>query len=359
MLTLRYFPSSASIARRYNRRIFIIYIHILTSFYSHLSKKTYLCNVKHIFIINPNAGKNDATIQLEKQLSDFQRTLDYEIYHVEGNAGTMRRYVAQRCQQSPQEQLRFYACGGDGTLKEVMNGMVGQPNAQLACYPCGSGNDYVKYFAPVASFLDLQALVEGTPTPVDITRVEALIDGKMQTHHSINVVNFGLEAQVCRHMEQIRRKPLIGGKNAYTTAIVMAVLHGLRNHCSLKADGEPFHSGAYTLCTVAHGRYVGGQYLCAPRSANNDGLAELCLVKPLSLLRLPFLIGAYAKGIHLDDKRFKKLIRYRRATDIELWGDPMWLCLDGDLIRSSRFHLTVVPQAISFVVPANAKKSVQ
>ncbi len=316
-----------------------------------MSKKVYLCSVKHIFIVNPNAGRNDATEHLGKQLRSLSHPIEYEIYHVAGSAGTMRHYVAQRCMQSPEEQLRFYACGGDGTLKEVMNGLVGQPNAQLACYPCGSGNDYVKYFGPVDAFLDLPSLIAGTVTPVDITRVETVIDGKEETHYSINVVNFGVEAQVCRHMEQVRRKPLIGGKNAYTTAIVMAVVHGLRHHCSLKADGELFHSGDYTLCTVANGRYVGGQYLCAPRSVNNDGLAELCLVRPVALWRLPFIIGAYAKGIHLEDKRFRKLINYRRATEIELWGQPMWVCLDGDLIRSSQFHISVIPQAISFVVP--------
>ena len=111
--------------------------------------------MKHIFVVNPGAGKGMTAPELDTKLKELE--IEYEIYETVA-AKDATRYVRERCESG--EELRFYACGGDGTLKEVMEGTVGFSNASLSCYPVGSGNDFVKCFGGKERFLNLEKLSE-------------------------------------------------------------------------------------------------------------------------------------------------------------------------------------------------------
>ena len=84
----------------------------------------------------------------------------------------------------------LYACGGDGTANEVLHGLIGFENASMTCYPCGSGNDYVKYYGGAEKFLDIEALLAGEEHRVDVMR--------MGHRYAINVINFGFDTAVAR-----------------------------------------------------------------------------------------------------------------------------------------------------------------
>lgn len=323
-----------------------------TPFFCHIEKRMYLCSVKHLFILNPDAGKKDHTAEIERQITTYSQHIDYEIYRIDGRPGTMRRYVNDYCIDHPNQPTRFYACGGDGTLKEVASGIVGHPQAQLACYPCGSGNDYVKYYGGQERFLNLPNLIQGTPSPVDIFHIEAQTAQGVEDHYAINIVNFGFDAAVCNTMINVRRKPIIGGRNAYTTGVVYALMHARKNECRIEVDGQLINDAPFLLCTIANGQYVGGSYRCAPRSVNNDGVADLCMVRPVSLLRFVTLIRAYALGRHLDDPRFAPHIHYCRGKKFVLSNpEPFWVTLDGDMILTTHCSIEEMPQAVQFIIP--------
>ncbi len=303
--------------------------------------------MKHIFIYNPIAGQDSrAAIEvLKEKMKAHDGELAYEFYPTKSQ-GDATVYVRHRCQNAPEEQLRFYACGGDGTANEVLHGLVGFENASMTCYPCGSGNDYVKYYGGAEKFWDIEALLCGTERRVDIMRVGH--------RYSLNVTNFGFDTAVARTMTQVRHKKLIGGRNAYTTGIVKALFTSMRNRCVVSVDGEVLNEkGEILLCTVANGKYVGGAYCCAPNSLNDDGLLEICLVKPLSRLTLVKLIGVYKEGKHLGDPRFKDLIVYRRGKRVDVKApEGFGLTLDGEIVDQSEFSIEICPGALRFVVPA-------
>ena len=98
--------------------------------------------MKHIFILNPAAGKSDQTPRFTQDIERIcgARGLDYEIC-VSKAPGDCRA-LARRAAESGQE-VRLYACGGDGTLNEVVCGMAGFENAAVTHYPGGSGNDSI------------------------------------------------------------------------------------------------------------------------------------------------------------------------------------------------------------------------
>ena len=303
--------------------------------------------MKHIFIYNPVAGHDTtaAGAVLQEKMHEYDGKLSYEFYATKA-AGDATVYVRARCEAEPDEQLRFYACGGDGTANEVLHGMIGAKNASMTCYPCGSGNDYVKYYGGASRFLNVDALLAGEEREVDVMRIGH--------RYSLNVTNFGFDTAVARTMSHVRHKAIIGGKNAYTTGIVKALIANMKSDCTVWVDGEQINEGKILLCTVANGRYVGGAYCCAPYSENDDGLLEVCLVKPISRARLVSLIGVYKTGKHLDDDRFKDIVTYRRGREVKVVASKDFAyTLDGEIVPSTDFTIEVVPHAIRFVVPAS------
>lgn len=299
--------------------------------------------MKHIFVINPNAGKEDATQIITNKIAALERDIDHQIY-VTQSPGDATHFVRTWCQQHPDTPVRFYACGGDGTLNEVVSGAVGHPHSQVTVHASGSGNDYIKYYGSQDDFQDLNRLIDGTPHPVDVMRVN--------DRHSINVCNFGFDAMVCKTMNDVRRKPLIGGSNAYTTGILRNVFTHRHSHCRILVDGQPFHDGKMLLCTLSNGRYVGGNYKCAPLSLNDDGLLEISLFLPLPLLRLATLINSYSTGQHIHRKDIDKLMKYRQGRLVEMQStQPFYLSVDGELLHSSHYQVENLHHAITFVSP--------
>lgn len=259
------------------------------------------------------------------------------------------KYAREYC-ESTKEELRFYACGGDGTIKEVAEGIIGCEHASMSVYPIGSGNDFVKYFGGSDGFLNLEALTNADDTKTDIIHI---ICGEGDDAYSLNVCNFGFEAYVASVMGKVRRKPLIGGKNAYTTGIIAGIFGAMKTKGEIYADGELINpSGTFILGTAANGGYVGGGYNCAPRADVCDGLLEVCVIKPVSIITLARLIGVYKAGNHLEDKRFEKYLTYRRAKCVEVKGKkPFPICLDGEIIYTKHFSATAEQNAIRFAAP--------
>ena len=298
--------------------------------------------MKHVFIINPAAGKADSTDMIVHQLLKIE-DLDYQVY-VTRVPGDATEYIKTTCSENPDVQYRFYACGGDGTINEVANGVIGFSNAQMTAYPVGSGNDYVKYFGGKDRFMDLTKLVDGEEVMVDVLKVG--------DRYALNAVHFGFDTVVLKTMIDVKRKPVIGGKNAYYTGVIKGLFSGLNNKCLIKADGKPVNDGSYMLCTVCNGTHVGGSFNCAPRSLIDDGLAEVCCFSVVPRLKIPFLIGKYMKGTHLDDEKCQKYITYTRARVVELEApEVMEISVDVEHVAGQHFVIEDLEKAIRFVIP--------
>ena len=101
--------------------------------------------MKHLFIVNPVAGGKDRTPEVAAQAEAVLGAagLDCEIYVTKApmDAVDKIREEAKTC-----DDLRVFACGGDGTLNECVNGAALLPNVSVTCYPGGTGNDFIKAF---------------------------------------------------------------------------------------------------------------------------------------------------------------------------------------------------------------------
>lgn len=299
--------------------------------------------MKHVFVVNPKAGGEDRSTYIARKLQNIDTETEIYVSQAPRDA---TRYVAEQCRTATDDGIRFYACGGDGTLNEVVTGICSGSwsiPVEVSCYPCGSGNDYIKYW-PQTDFTDLQALITATAVPVDVMRVG--------DRCCINTLNFGFEAEVCRTMADVRRKPFIGGRMAYTTGIVKSLATSRKNYCRINVDGQAWFDGVMLLASLANGIYAGGGYRCAPRAINNDSLLEVMAIRPLSLKRFAMMIGHYEHGEHLDRPDLKDVIQYCRGQRVTIESDhPFHIAIDGELLSGTHFEVENMHQKVLFAIP--------
>ena len=301
--------------------------------------------MRHYFIVNPCSGPADCTPQVKKALEGFRGQFDFEVYATKA-PGDATRFVREMCEKY-QEPLRFYACGGDGTLNEVVNGAALQKHAAVGCFPCGSGNDFVKYFGGKQHFADIGAVLAAPAKSIDVMKVN--------DKFCVNVANTGFESKVAHRMIRFRRFAFFTSQRAYYPAIVMTLFDGMHNKCRITADGEKIFDGDMLLCTMANGEYEGGSFRAAPRASVMDGLMEVCAVKSLSIFKVPKAIGQYQRGEHLDSEYLKPYIVYRRARQVIVEADtPFLMALDGEIHSGNRFVVDLIPGGLNFIVPHGA-----
>lgn len=296
--------------------------------------------MKHVFVVNPKAGQGVDPADIEAKLRNTD--VDWELYVTKSRLDAVR-FVRERCASG--ERLRFYACGGDGTINEVARGMIGFENASMTCVPVGSGNDFVKCCGGQDVMLDIDALVHSGEKPIDVIKVE--------DRHCVNACHFGFDTAVARTMNNIKTKKIIGGKNAYVSGVVKALVCNMKTKGTIIADGEKLGGDEFLLCTVTNGQYVGGMFRCAPRAEIDDGLLEVCYVKPVSRLTFIKLVSKYKNGEHLDDPHFADMLIYRRCKKVEvIAGEDFAVSLDGEMFETEHFTAEVMPKAINFASPA-------
>ena len=288
--------------------------------------------MKHLFIVNPCAGSKNLSDAIASKLA----TLDIEAeIHVTQREKDATEYVKDYCRQQPDEPLRIYAF----------------ENVSVGCYPCGSGNDYVKYWQGV-DFHDLKALTEAPSVEVDVMKVRYQSDSGLEVRYALNTLNFGFEAEVCRAMDEMRRKPLLGGKMAYPSGILKSLFSGRHNPCRITVDGELWYKGDLMLASLANGRYEGGGFHSAPRSLNDDGWIEATAIRPISIVRFASIIGSYKNGTYLDRKKLQNIVSYRRAKHLLIESDhPFYIGIDGELLHGNHFEIENLPRALRFAVP--------
>ena len=301
--------------------------------------------MKHLVIFNNAAGEGHAKEYLPNVEYSFEG-LDYEIHLTQrpGEATTfLKTYLANY-----KEPIRVYACGGDGTIYECVNGVYGHSNVELAVYAIGTGNDFVKMYGGKEKFSDLIKIIKGEAVEIDLTKIKS--DVSTAPYYSINVINFGFDAIVGAVGNLYKEQ---GKKDPYSKALLPAILRGRFNKINVYADGEKISKKKMLLCTLAQGQYVGGKFHCAPRSNNTDGLIDICLLHTMSLFGFLGILNPYTEGKHFDLPKYASKVVYRQAKTVKFDADKEFdVCVDGEMIRGKSFDVEILPKALKFVVPA-------
>ena len=203
--------------------------------------------MKHLFIINPAAGSYNRTDEYSEAIHKIcrARKLDYEV-RVSTAPGECTRIAREAAGTG--EELRIYACGGDGTLNEVAAGAAGFDNAAITVYSGGSGNDFVKIFDEPKAFFDLHRLMDADEAVFDLIRCNEDL--------SLNICSVGLDARIGTDVSNYKRLPLLHGFRAYAASTVVNVVRGIGEHYVVQI-GEERLDDEFTFICVCNGRYHG------------------------------------------------------------------------------------------------------
>jgi diacylglycerol kinase (ATP) len=296
--------------------------------------------VRHLFIINPAAGKFDHTEVFTKAIDAAckPRGLDYEIC-ISAAPGDCRN-LARRAAESG-EEVRLYACGGDGTLNEVVCGAAGFPNAAVTHYPGGSGNDWIKVFSDPAAFRDIDRLLDGDEAKFDLIRFGGT--------YALNILSVGLDARIGTEIAKYKRIPGVTGSGAYIISAVVNLLKGLSAHFSVTLDGEAPIDGDKTLICACNGRWYGGGFNPVPDAEPDDGLLDVLMVDKVSLFKAAGVIGRYKKGRW---RELPEIIAHRRCKTVRILCDrPTVVNVDGEAVKETDVQIELAPQALRFFYP--------
>ena len=293
----------------------------------------------HLFIINPAAGSRDRTKQYSVAIHEIctARNLDYRI-EVSSAPGECRRIAREAAQSG--ETYRIYACGGDGTLNEVVSGAAGCDNVAVSVFSGGSGNDFVKLFSEPGAFFDLERLLDAEEATFDLIRCN--------DDFSLNICSVGLDARIGTDVANYKRIPLLSGFRAYAVSTVVNVFRGIAEHYVVEIDGETI-DGNHTLICACNGRYYGGGFNPVPDADPTDGLLDVLLIKEVSRLQVAQVIGKYKDG---KFRELPQLVRHFKTDRMKIRCDrPTAINLDGELRVADTVEISIAKEKIRFFYP--------
>ncbi len=300
--------------------------------------------MRHLFLLNPAAGKTDRTAEYREKIDRAFAGLDYEIT-VSGHKGD----IAARAHAAALtgEPIRIYACGGDGTLNEAVTGIVGFPNAAVTSLTAGSGNDFVRNFSETAPFADPARFLDVDEALFDLVRCGG-------DHYSLNVCSMGFDARIGTQIDRYKRLPLVTGSGAYVISILVNLIRGVHRPYTIEVDGETI-SGEQSLICICNGRWYGGGFHPVPSAELDDGLLDVLIVRAVSRLTVAAVIGKYKNGRFAE---YPDIIRHIRCRSLRIRCEAEEdINLDGELIFRRDVTFAIAEEKIRFFFPKGLRFS--
>lgn len=303
-------------------------------------------NVRHLFIVNPAAGKKDISSKIAHFAVEAAENLGAEhTVHITECPGDAVSYIRAFLNEHSDDFVRVYACGGDGTLNEAVNGVFGFDNAAVGSVPTGSGNDFIKTITerPKEAFLSFSDMMTG-----DIRRIDALrIDDRI----SINIISTGFDAATAKGMHTFKRLPLVSGSAAYCFALIKALFTARHNHYRFELDGQELEGaeGDYLFAIAANGRWYGGGFKAAPLADLSDGKIDFIYIRTVSIFKFLKLVGVFRKGEHLARLPIAKMRRCEKLKIIT--GKTVDVNIDGEIAEGKDVEISIVKNALNLIIP--------
>lgn len=299
--------------------------------------------MRHVFIVNPAAGKKDSTEKLVAHIHTLCKAagMEYVLMRTEAK-GDATELTARYVQDGA--PTRFYACGGDGTLSEVVQAAAGFDHVAVTNIPKGTGNDFLKLFGPEnrKRFNDISALAAGPQAAFDLMDCNGVL--------GLDVICAGVDARIARDVHRYDAMPLVKGMGAYIMSLAVNILFkGISRPMRVTMGEERWNEPISILC-ICNGRHYGGGFMPVGEAMPDDGVLDALLVPHVTRRTFLRLVGKYAKGQYA---RYPDLIRpYHGPGPILFEADePITLCVDGEIMESRAFRVALSEKKVNFFYP--------
>jgi YegS/Rv2252/BmrU family lipid kinase len=306
---------------------------------------------KVFFILNPAAGSGKS-LDILPTIAPACKDLgvDFEI-HRTVSAGDAHNFVRNKTKQAKQEKapIRFFACGGDGTVNEVLNGFMGSrySKAELAIIPVGSGNDFVRNLGSGQAIKDVKTMLLAPVKAIDVLKYE--LSGNKKGY-ALNVINMGFDAEAASKMQDYKGG-LIRGTAAYIAGVSNVLTRQPSIQLEINIDGEEKISGKMLLAGVANGAYSGGGFHGMPEAIIDDGYLDVLTVDYISRLKFVSLVSKYYAGEHLKEPKLRDIVHHFRGETVQIKAESdITLAIDGEIVKSDILNVEVRKKAVKIAV---------
>ncbi|PIS42738.1 MAG: hypothetical protein COT24_01950 [Candidatus Kerfeldbacteria bacterium CG08_land_8_20_14_0_20_40_16] len=289
---------------------------------------------KYYFIVNPKAGERRKLSHLSEIQSFCQgRNLKYETVLTKQpkEATNLARKAAHRFEV-------IVAVGGDGTINEVVNGIV-DSSAILGTIPIGSGNDFAKEIGLSRNLKkDLKILLEGKIKEVDLGLVN-------NQYYFINGLGVGFDGEAASRVRKFTK--YISGYPAYLMAVLRTLATYKFRKVKITFDHEHIIEKQILLVATCNGKAYGGGFNVAPSAKIDDGLFTVCLVDKVGRFYALRHLPKFTKGTHL---KLPEVHTFTAKNVIIESEDELQSQADGELLPlSKRFSIDLLPKKIMVI----------
>lgn len=286
-----------------------------------------------LVIVNPAAGRGRAAKRWPAVARELKRSgiaFDEAVTAAPGEAVAL-------AERGAATHDAVVAAGGDGTVHEVVNGLMrsgGQ--AAFGLIPLGSGDDYEKLLSPREAVERLRVRI---PRQFDVGRIVA----GSEVRYFANGMDIGFGAHGARNVQHVPR--FLTGFGAYLGALFLTMVRYPLLRVRLQLDDAPPLEVTTAMAAIMNGTTFGGSFQVCPEARPDDGLLDLLLVGSVGRLEILQLVPKILKGSHAGDRRLQ-LLRARRVS-IES-AEPMLVEADGEIAfhEANRLAVDLLPGAL-------------
>jgi diacylglycerol kinase (ATP) len=293
-------------------------------------------NMNLLFIVNPIAGKGKASaINSIAHIEEYctRKGIAYRIVKTEykGHATILARQAVN----SETKYDAVISVGGDGTLLEVANGLMGS-DILLGVIPAGSGNDFARTIGIKPAIRDaLRAIRKKKSRLIDV--------GRLNDNFFLNVASIGFDAEIAHDITKYRK--LFPGRAAYYMAAFIKFLTYKDKEITLNIDGNKIQS-KILLVAIANGNYYGGGMKVNPNGMLDDGYFNVIVIDSVPRYKFPFHIFKFIKG----DYQYLPYVKTYRCKEISIESkDKLHINADGEILGTTPVLFNIKPLALNII----------
>ena len=295
-----------------------------------------------VLIINPTAGRGKAG----KQVPEIRRLLGVKAANWAWHHTRKSGDATALAHEAAESGVRLVvAVGGDGTLHEVANGVLGT-GATVGLIPFGTGNDFARALGLYGSLeAACSALTSGIVRHIDVGVIEGT--GTGGPRHFLVLSGTGYDARTARTVNEGVRH--LSGPLAYVWGAILTLRTFEPFALTLTLDDDPPRSADAMFVSFANAETTGGGMKIAPGAVVDDGCLDVCLVETVPKLTLLYQLTQVFSGKHVNHPAVTML----RARTISVDADPPQpLLIDGEVCGTTPARISLLPGALPFMVPA-------
>lgn len=277
---------------------------------------------KIAFIIN---GSKKLTSEVEEVIAECQNHPQIELKRfVTKQQKDATRFALDCCEK---EYEYVVAVGGDGTINEVLNGIM-QFDGEcpiLGVLPIGTGNDFVKSAGlKLNKTTFLHSILTNSTNEIDTVKLETV----NSVHYFLNIADVGFGGKVVELLEQQRK--YFGGKASYALAIVRTFLKYKRPIVSIQTNDFKYE-GEILMIAICNGSTFGNGLIINPSANMNDGILNITLLKKVTLVDYVKNLKNLKKGQEI--KHNEAIYLQTKSVEIKILKGEAVSELDGESLK--------------------------